>query len=276
MTYRSILIHLTDEPRNQAKIDAGVALARRFDAGLTALYTLPLSRDFQYMGEYVPANLFQMRTEEERKTLAAEAKAAFQSAGGAGAEWVESDKLPVEAVEVHGRIFDLIVLGQPDPKPKDPMRLPAGIDVLPHEVALRVGRPILAIPYVGSYPAIGSRVMVAWNGSREAARAVHDALPFLAKAEKTTVFSIDPDKMQGMPGADLGRQLARHGVQVEVAQTVSGKVDAGEALLSAVADASADLLVMGAYGHSRLREMIFGGVTEKVLGSMTVPVLLSN
>lgn len=276
MTYRSILVHLTDDPRNQTKIDVTIALARRFDAAVTALYTLPQARDFQYMGEYVPSHLFQLRTNDEMRALAQEAKTAFQAAGGVKTEWVESEKLPVEAVETHGRVFDLIVLGQPNPKPRDPMSLPAGVDVLPHEVALRAGRPILTVPYVGSYPEIGHRVMVAWNGSKEAARAVHDALPFLVGAEKTTVFSVDPDKMRGMPGAELGRHLAHHGVRVEVSHTVADNTDVGESLLSAVADDGADLLVMGAYGHSRLREMIFGGVTETMLGSATVPVLLSN
>lgn len=278
MTYRDILVHLTEDPRNAARTDAALQMARRWDAHLTALYTLPPPQQLYYMGEYVPAELFQQQMEEARKKAKA-ARAAFEEAAARQSvtcDWIESDRLPVDAVEHHGRAFDLLVLGQPDPDPKDPLAVPAGISVLPHELALRAGRPILAVPYVGKYPAIGQRVMVAWNGSKEATRAVHDAMPFLAAAKQVTVFGINPDRSRGTPGAELARHLARQGVTVEVAHTVAEDIDAGEALLSAVADRSADLLVMGAYGHARLREMVFGGVTETVLGSMTCPVLLSN
>ena len=276
MTYRSILVHLTDDPRNQAKIDMATALARRFDARVTALYTLPQPRDFQYMGEYVPSHLFQLRTKDEIQAATAEARQAVQSVEGVTTEWVESDKLPVEAVETYGRVFDLVVVGQPNPEPKDPMREPAGVDVLPHELALHVGRPILAVPYTGSYAAVGRRVLIAWNGSKEAARAVHDALPLLTVAETATVFSINPEKMRGMPGTELGRHLSYHGIKAETAHVAADKGDTGEILLSAAADYGADLLVMGAYGHSRLRELVLGGATRHVLRRMTAPVLMSH
>lgn len=276
MTYRSILVHLTDDSRNHAKIELAAVLARQFDALVTALYTLPQARDFQYMGEYVPSHLFQLRTREELEAATAAARKAFQAVEGVKTEWLESEKLPVDAVETYGRVFDLIVLGQPNPKPQDPMREPAGVDVLPHELALRIGRPILTVPYAGSYSAAGRRVLIAWNGSREATRAVHDALPILALAETSIVFSINPEKMRGAAGAELGRQLSYHGVTTEIAHVTAEKGDTGDILLSAAADYRADLLVMGAYGHSRLREMVFGGVTETVLSGMSVPVLLSN
>lgn len=278
MTYSDILVHLTDDPRNGEKTAAAFQLARRFNAHVAALYTLPPPAHLYYMGEYVPPELFQ-RQAEEAKAGARTAKEAFDAEArrqGIVTDWMESESLPVEAVETHGRAFDLIVLGQPDPDPENPMTVPVGVDVLPHELALRAGRPILTIPYAGSYPAIGQRIMVAWNGSKEATRAVHDAMPFLKTAKQVTVFGINPERSKGTPGAELARHLARHGVTVEVAHTVADDIEAGEALLSALADNGIDLLVMGAYGHARLREMIFGGVTETILGSMTCPVLLSN
>jgi nucleotide-binding universal stress UspA family protein len=277
MSYTDILVHLTDDPRNGAKAAAAFQLAQRFNAHVTALYTLPPPQHLYYMGEYVPPELFQRQADEAR-AAAAKAKAEFEAEAQKQGiiVWLESERLPVDAIETQGRAFDLIVLGQPDPDPKDPAKVPAGVDILPHELALRAGRPILTIPYAGQYPAIGNRVMVAWNGSKEATRAVHDALPFLKTASKVVVFGINPDNSRGTPGAEMARHLARHGVKVEVAHTVVEDIEPGEALLSAVADQSADLLVMGAYGHSRLREMVFGGVTETVLNSMTVPVLFGN
>lgn len=278
MTYSDIMVHLTEDPRNEARINAALMLAQQFDAHLTALYTLPPPQHLYFMGEYVPVEVIQQQV-EEAKVRGRKSRASFEAAAArqnVKADWLESDRLPVEAIEISGRAFDLIVLGQPDPDPKDTLAVPAGVDVLPHELALRAGRPILTIPYAGSYPVIGSHVLVAWNGSREAARAVHDAMPLLEKAKQVTVFGINPEASRGTPGADLARHLARHGVRVETAYTVADDIGAGDALLSVAADRSIDLLVMGAYGHSRLREVVFGGVTETVLASMTVPVLLSN
>lgn len=278
MTYRDILVHLTEDPRNAAKLKVAFGLAQRFEAHLTALYTLPSPQHLYYMGEYIPADLIQRQIDEAR-AAAAKARSAFEADAakqGVTVDWMESERLPVDAVETYGRAFDLLVLGQPDPDPEEPLAVPAGTDVLPHDLAIRAGRPILTVPYAGEYPSIGQRVMVAWNGSKEATRAVHDALPFLKTAKQVVVFGINPEKAKGTPGADLARHLARHGVTVEAAHTVADDIAAGEALLSAAADRSIDLLVMGAYGHARLREMIFGGVTETILGSMTCPVLLSN
>ncbi|MFC3676804.1 universal stress protein [Ferrovibrio xuzhouensis] len=278
MTYKDILVHLTEDPRNVARTDAALDLARRFGAHLTALYTLPPPQQLYYMGEYIPAELFQRQIDDAKKKAAA-ARTAFEAAAakqGVPSDWIESDRLPADAAAHFGRAFDLIVVGQPDPEPKDPLAVPPGVDVLPHELAIRAGRPILTIPYAGKAGTPGQRVMVAWNGSKEASRAVHDAMPFLTAAKQVVVFGVDPAKARGTPGAELARHLARHDVKVEAAHTVADDIEIGEALLSATADRGIDLLVMGAYGHARLREMVFGGVTETIMRSMTCPVLFSN
>lgn len=278
MTCRDIMVHLTEDPRNAARTAAAILLAQQFDAHVTALYTLPPPQHLYYLGEFVPPEIFQQQADVAR-ARAATARTLFEEVAArhaVRAEWLESERLPVDAVETYGRAFDLLVLGQSDPDPKEPLSVPAGMDVLPQELAIRAGRPILALPYAGDYPVIGSHVMIAWNGSREATRAVHDAMPFLQKAKKVTVFGINPEQSRGTPGADLARHLARHDVRVETAYTVTSDLEAGDALLSAVSDHGTNLLVMGAYGHSRMREVVFGGVTETVLASMTVPVLLSN
>ena len=142
------------------------------------------------------------------------------------------------------------------------------------------GRPVLAIPYAGRFETLGRRVLVGWNASREASRAVNDALPLLAGASSVVVTAVNPrrglDGHGEEPGADIALHLARHGLKVEVEHTVAPEIEAGELLLNRAAELSSDLLVVGAYGHSRLRETILGGVTRTLLKQMTVPVLLSH
>lgn len=278
MGYRDILLHLTDDKRAEAKTAAALALARKHKAHVTALYTLPFPAQLFYMGEYVPPSFFQQYMDDAR-AAAVRAQAAFEEAArreGIASEWIASEQVPAEAIEAHGRCSDLIVVGQPDPEGEPGALGSPQTAALPEALALGMGRPVLVVPYAGQYPAIGQTVMVAWNGSREAARAVHDALPILQSAAAVIVFSIDPAGDATLAGTDLARHLARHGVAARAAHTVTADIAAGEALLSALADHGADLLVMGAYGHSRVREFVFGGVTRTVLDNMTTPVLLSN
>jgi nucleotide-binding universal stress UspA family protein len=121
-------------------------------------------------------------------------------------------------------------------------------------------------------------VMVCWDGSRSAARAVGDALPFLLRAEKVEVVLVasEPGKSDEIPGADIAHHLARHGLKVELKRIVAVDVDVTNTLLSHAADVGSDLLVMGGYGHSRLREFVLGGVTRGILASMTLPTLMSH
>jgi len=127
---------------------------------------------------------------------------------------------------------------------------------------------------------IGKCVLVAWDASREAARAVADAMPLLAAADAVIVLAVDPqpgpDGHGEIPGADIALHLARHGVKAQIERTVSAGVPIGELLLSRAADLGADMLVMGAYGHSRVRELLLGGATRSILASMTIPVLMSH
>ena len=135
------------------------------------------------------------------------------------------------------------------------------------------------VPYAGSFSKVGEHVLVAWDASREATRALTDALPLLKRARRVTVMAVNPEKAHrhgAEPGADIALFLARHGVKVEATAQSSGGLDVGNFLLSRIADLDVDLLVMGAYGHARLRELMLGGVTQTILSSMTVPVLFSH
>jgi nucleotide-binding universal stress UspA family protein len=180
-----------------------------------------------------------------------------------------------EASDQFGRItrrFDLAVVGQAEPEKASPEELIA-------EAALfGGGRPVLVVPYIQKTGLAPGKVVLCWDGSRAAARAAGDALPFLARAEGIEVLIVTGErgKSDEIPGADIGHHLARHGLNVDVKRIVATDSDVASTILSYVADVSADLIVMGGYGHSRLREFILGGVTRSILESMTVPTLMSH
>jgi nucleotide-binding universal stress UspA family protein len=180
------------------------------------------------------------------------------------------------AVPRAGRCADLIVAGQDNPA--DPESYVG--DFFPENLITSCGRPGLVVPYASNERSTGGRVLVAWDGSREATRAVHDALPFMRTAKCTTILTVNglqESERARIPGADIATVLARHGVRLELADVETGPGgEVGEVLLSQVADSGADLLVMGAYGHARWRELVMGGATRTILHSMTVPVLMSH
>ena len=170
------------------------------------------------------------------------------------------------------RRFDLAIVGQVDPKT-------SSVDTAIAEATLfESGRPIIMVPYIQKAPLKLDNVMVCWDGSRPAARAIADAMPFLAKAGRVEIAIIanERSKQDEIEGADMGQHLARHGVKVDVHRMTRGDVDVADMLLSNVADSGADFMVMGGYGHSRLREFVLGGVTRSILHSMTVPTLMSH
>jgi nucleotide-binding universal stress UspA family protein len=170
------------------------------------------------------------------------------------------------------RRFDLVVLGQPQRDESTPEQ------VIVEGVLFGCGRPVMMVPYIQKQALALDRVMVCWDGSRAAARAVADAMPFLQKAKQVEVVIVagDAGKRDEVAGADLGQHLARHGLKVDVKRLTSPDIDIASTILSYAADSSADLLVMGGYGHSRLREFVLGGVTRAILATMTVPTLMSH
>jgi nucleotide-binding universal stress UspA family protein len=173
-----------------------------------------------------------------------------------------------------GRAADLIVAGQTDPE----WDLSPVMD-FPEHLALESGRPVLVIPYAGRYPTIGRRVVVAWKSSRESARAVFDALPLLLGAETVHILEVKerPDDISTLaPDTSIAAALARHGMRPEVQTSIASEISIGDEILSRAADLDADLLVMGAYGHSRFRELVFGGTTRQIARHMTLPTLLSH
>ncbi|HUC51212.1 MAG TPA: universal stress protein [Xanthobacteraceae bacterium] len=170
------------------------------------------------------------------------------------------------------RRFDLAVVGQAEPETS------SVDDIIAETTLFESGRPMIVVPYIQKGPLKLDKVMVCWDGSRQAARAIGDAMPLLAKAGKVEIIIItnEPGKQDEIEGVDIGQHLARHGLKIEVERIPGGDVDVADALLSHAADSGADFMVMGGYGHSRLREFVLGGVTHSIFQSMTVPVLMSH
>jgi nucleotide-binding universal stress UspA family protein len=171
------------------------------------------------------------------------------------------------------RCFDLAVVGQTEPN------RPAPEELIIESALFESGRPVIVVPYIQKEGLKLDRVLACWDGSRTATRAIADSLPFLMRAEAIDVVMVASGraaKSDELPGANIGQHLARHGLKIEVKRIVAADIDVPNAILSYAADSSADLLVMGGYGHSRLREFILGGATRGILTSMTVPVLMSH
>ena len=273
MGYKTLLVHLDERPRRRERLQLGLQLAGRFDAHLVGLFAMQSARVPSYALAEAGAVIEEIETRRRREAARA-AEDEFREAqrrAAAKAEWRLSLDDPLAAVRLSARYADLVIAGQPDPEDAVSMDF-AG------EVVLSAGRPVLFVPYAGHFLDAGKRVLVAWNGSREATRAVTDALPFLARAEAVEVVAFDPREGEHgeVAGADLALYLARHGVKASAARQSAPDVDIGAQLLSRAADTSADLIVMGGYGHSRLRELVLGGATRTLLESMTVPVLMAH
>jgi nucleotide-binding universal stress UspA family protein len=172
------------------------------------------------------------------------------------------------------RAVDLVVYGQGSAD----YRLPTGFE--PNDLVVASGRPMLVVPYAGEFAALGRRVLIAWDGSREAARAAHDALPLLRNAELVSIVTVseaESDFEAFRPAVDrIRKNLSRHGIPSRAEETLRGGMPVSDVLLSRAADLDADLVVAGAYHHSQLRESVFGGVTRELIEHMTVPVLMSH
>jgi nucleotide-binding universal stress UspA family protein len=279
VSYKTIVVHVDADPRRAERLGLACKLAARFDAHLVGLFALPDLAVPAYALADGAAIMLQAE-ERWRSEAAALAKREFDTTtarNAVKAEWRSALRDPVQAVALSARYADLVIVGQHEPaRATGGQRMPSDFVA---DTVIEAGRPVLVVPYAGHHASIGGRVLVAWNAGREAARAVADALPLLQGAKTVEVVAFDPHAGGAdhgeQPGADIALYLARHGVKATAAQQHAG-IDVGEQILSRAADANADLIVMGAYGHSRARELVLGGATRTVLGSMTVPVLMSH
>lgn len=228
------------------------------------------------MGGIPPEFIEAQRTESDKKAKDAVARfeAVAKRAGLSAESRIISASVSAAADQFAriGRRFDLVVVGQDDPD--------QGIqDEVVDETALfESGRPVLFVPFIQKGGVKLDRIMVCWDGGRAATRAIADSMPLLKKAKQVEIVMIATKsaKSDEIAGADLGQHLARHGLKIDVKRITSPDIDVASTILSYAADSSADMIVMGGYGHSRLREFILGGATRGILESMTVPVLMSH
>lgn len=276
MNLRDILVHIDASPAASGRLDYAAEFARRHDAHLTALYVVDVP--VPPVAEFDAAVMAELMDQQRRIALAEAARVAArvseifrreQLRGG----WLQVEGFTPEQVMVHARHADLAMLSQPQTNGRQSEEWR-----LLEMVLFGAGRPLLLVPQMGRFPGTSERILLGWNASREAARALHDALPLLARAASVTVYtaSVRGRGRHELPSTDIAAHLARHGLQVEVEQGPDEGLPPGEMLLARAMEIGADLLVVGGYGHSRLRETMFGGVTRHLLQRMTLPVLMSH
>jgi nucleotide-binding universal stress UspA family protein len=279
MAFKTVLVHVDSDRRLAMRLDMASSLAARHGAHLVGLHILPTLRLPSQLRAEMGDEVFRRHRVAAlavAERLAATFKATADRIGATGAESRTAEGDPIEMLALHARYADLVVVGQNDPDDEHGT-VPGNFAEM---AALQCARPVLVVPYAGGWLRPPRTVLVAWNASREAARAATDALPYLQEAERVVVVAVNP-RVDGLahgarPGADVALWLSRHGVRAEAAAEPAVSIDTGAYLLSRAADYAADLIVMGAYGHSRARELVFGGVTQTMMREMTVPVLMSH
>ena len=278
MAYKSLLVHVDDGTACEHRIAAAISLAQAHEAHLTGLVVAPDPVLPSHLRAAVTTGFLAVVQEQIKRRLT-QGEAMFTQAverAGLTAD-CRAAHCPVmqipDLVALNARYADMVILGQRDPEdPSD------GGPRIVEDIVMAAGRPALVIPYIGAGETLGRRALVAWDGGREAARAVNDAMPLLERAESVVVLVVNPHKGDHgqEPGADIALHLARHGIKVEAQHLEAKELSVADALLSRLADEDIDLLVMGAYGHSRVREWALGGVTRQIFAQMTVPVLMSH
>ncbi len=279
MQYKNLLVYLDQGASNKERVNTAIAIAKVHEARLTGVVVnaLPASSILHKLGFGSGETLM-----EQQRTDAEEIFEHFRQV--TAQEAVQADTRIIECVEGRAaeklarmaRIFDLSIMRQANPdKPNASF-----ISELSEEVMLSSGRPVFFIPYIGVHNIPCRRGLIAWDGSKAATRAVHDALPLLKMMEKVIILIVDADKIEhyadSQPGEELSRHLSIHGVNNEIRRLAKAEVSTSTIILNELSDGGADILIMGGYGTPKLREVMLGGVTRTLFECMTVPVFMSH
>jgi nucleotide-binding universal stress UspA family protein len=275
---KDILLNLSADTKQEAVANYAISVAGAFAAHLEAMtfaYDPVLSGAL--MGDVLPVDFInaQRALAEEAANAAAAKLSEMARRNGISVETQVETTSFGAAADIFGqaaRRFDLSIVGQANPDVVGPQNL------IIEAALFQSGRPVVVVPYIQKTGLTLDRVLVCWDGGRQSARAIADALPFLhrAKTVDVVIVATEPLKSDELPGADIARHLARHDLQVDVKRIVRAGTNVADTILSYAADVSADFIVMGGYGHSRLREVILGGTTRGLLSSMTIPTLMSH
>jgi len=274
MSYKTIIVHVDQSKHAAARIRLAAELALSHEAHLVGAAMTGISR-FIYPDGTISLDTIISELRDAANVDLDQFEEIVKKLGVPSYERRLTEDDAAGGLAMQARYADLVVVSQTDRSETGD----AGAGDIPEYVALNSARPVLAIPYAGRFENPGRNVLIAWDGSMEATRAVTNALPLLRRARQVTVVLFNVSRFSGVhgqePGADIALYLARHGVKVSVSSEFT-ELDIGNALLSLAADKGADLLVMGSYGHTRFREVLLGGVTQTILKTMTLPVLMSH
>jgi nucleotide-binding universal stress UspA family protein len=273
---KDVVVNLASRGPQDFAADYAISLGAMFGAHIVGIAFIddPVIPDGALGG--IPVDMIEMQREENRKT-AETAAARFET--GARTAGISAETRILEASVGGGaslfgaiaRRFDLAIVGQAQREHG------ASEEVMIEAALFESGRPLVVVPYIQRQGLKLDRVIVCWDGGRTAARAIADAMPFLERAKAVDVVIVAEErKRDEITGANLVQHLARHGIAASARRTSKGDISIENVILSYAADSGADFLVMGGYGHSRLREFILGGATRGILASMTLPVLMSH
>lgn len=279
MTFKDIQVHVDIDAACGKRLELAVNLASKFNAHLTGVH---VRRLFPYPAYGVLSASESVGVFEAYNEVLGDhestARATFDRVIGQvnpAVSWRATTGSPANELAEDARYCDLLVLGQADHNDEFSLN-----DGLADKIIMSAGRPCLLVPFRGSPVEFGQSPLIAWDGSREASRAVHDALPLLKLAGKATFIIVEPEKLGtnfgNLPGAAIAEHLARHDITITVEVSRDSKQNTGDTILTYADAYGHDLIVMGAYGHSRLREVVVGGATRTIMKKAEVPVLLSH
>ncbi|MFD0915706.1 universal stress protein [Pseudahrensia aquimaris] len=281
MAFKDILVHIDSSDACTDRVAAALALAERHEARVIGAALALESTISSYVGIAIPASLVSQQKEIVQKS-AEEAVAKFTEAAKAAGVAHDSVVISCSASKAparlayHARHVDLTFMGQPNPDDDNA----SFNETLLDGVLFASGRPVYVVPYIGRNIRPIRKAVIAWDGGKKAVRALNDAIPILKDRNEVIVLVINPDDRGDAhgdkPGAEIAAHLARHGIEAKVDLHVAPDASADNLILNYLSDTGADLLVMGAYSHSRLRERAFGGVTNTILKQMITPVLMAE
>ena len=278
MTFKDILVHVDSTFLSRLRLRVGLKLARRCAGRVIGLHVIPDPVVPPYFKPGAVERIAAIYAEYAQEAAKDAATIFHDQVNGAdvSTEWRIEHGDVAKLLAQHARFADLVILSQSE---IDEAHL-VPLFLLSKEVIMSSGTPILIVPGFSVLDDIGRRIVVAWDGSREAARAVRDSLSLLADADRVLLVAVDPQSQghidSGANAAEMAAHLARHGVRVDGQEILSGERSVAEALVSEVAHDRADLLVMGAYGHARIMEFVLGGTTHSLLAKATIPVFMSR
>ncbi|WP_233853655.1 universal stress protein [Paraburkholderia sp. HD33-4] len=279
MTYRALLVHLDDSEAALQRLEIALRIARQFGAHVVGLDIAPTPDAHIFSAIPGAAGLYAevIRQREQRRGTLRELFDTRCRHAEISGRFLCLDASDRQSIVRHARLADLVIAGQANPNAPETYIH----DHVGELLMLAAGRPVLFVPYTGVFPSVGSRILIAWDGGREATRAVFDALPFISHAQQNIVVTVhgaaDAPLGSRIPGADIALTLARHDAVIEVLELEGATGEhVGSVLQSCAQARGCDLIVVGGYGHTRWHEAVWGGVTRTLLRTMALPVLMSN